>query len=170
MGFCPSGQGSFAWETWKFSICVQTSLKRGVAKKIYSENLIVLNDAFSKWLHGWRKKWKAVGHCHGEITSFLKNMILPFLFSSNYLHSCECFYQRSVGGRRHSQIKAHHTLEFIALLKEIRLFSNRGAGTSAGRTCVVVQLITAQSQLYRCKSAHAGVHPHCKQEGKEEVA
>lgn len=33
MGFCPGGQGSFAWETWKFSICVQTSLKRGVAKK-----------------------------------------------------------------------------------------------------------------------------------------
>lgn len=116
------------------------------------------------------EKWKAVGHCHGEITSFLKDVILPFLFSLYYLPSCECFYRRGVGGRKHCRIKAHHTLEFLALLKKIRLFSNRGIGTSTGKTCAVVQLITAQSQLYRCKSACASVHPHCKQEGKEEVA
>lgn len=116
------------------------------------------------------KKWKAVGHCHGEIASFLKDVILPFLFFLYYLPSRECFYWRGVGGRKHCRIKAHHTLEFLALPKKIRLFSNRGIGTSTGKACAVVQLVTAQSQLYRCKSARASVHPHCKQEGQEEVA
>lgn len=135
MGFCLGGQSSLAWETWKLSICVQTSLKRGVAKKFIRRIWLFQMMTFQNDCMVQGKKLKVVGHCHGEITSFL--------FSWNYLPSCECFYQRGVGGRKHCRIKAYHTLEFIALLKRIRLFSNRGIGTSTGKTCAVVQLVTA---------------------------
>lgn len=75
--------------------------------------------------------------------------------SLNYLPSREQFYQIGVGGRQHCRIRAHRTLELVALLKQIRLFSNSRIGTSTEKTCAVVQLVVLQSQLYGRKSVSA---------------
>lgn len=49
-----------------------------------------------------------------------------FHFSSlNYLPSREHFYHIGVGGTKHCWIRAHRTLELVALLKQIRLFSQQ---------------------------------------------
>lgn len=61
--------------------------------------------------------------------------------------SREEFSRIGVGGRKHCRIGAHRTLEFIALLEQIRLFSNRGI---ADKHCKNVLLCSSSPYSPNC--------------------